>query len=408
MMKSSNTNPLKVDAIVVGMGIMGLMLAKRLLDFGQTVAIIDRSSTIAKGSSVKNHGWIHQGTTHSLSADTLEQAKATVKRLQYGHAFYKSYAPEVFEEPSASMYAVSNDANRAAFARERWTQAGVPFREMTAEEFRAVEPGLNPAAAKYFFEVADSSINNRLLLMKLLTDIRAKGAVILTGAEYEYDDDYQIRVTSLQGERVLRSPLFFYAAGAGTAKAYEKLTGEEAHVRCYKSHMLFLPRVSKVSVYGMDYSNAVVINHGDVSAVNRAHDTILSTDAEPQIDPEEIERSRDELIKMFPSAALIPREAIKSVACLKPSLYIPGLKDNISIESNVSEPVYGHIFALPGKMTAAPYVADNIIRELSSRLDMQSVTPRPFDDPFKTIGTPKTKSSRPVRRKTVAPKILAK
>lgn len=45
----------QVDAAVVGMGVLGLIIAKRLVDFGQRVAVIEQSPTLADGPSIKNH-----------------------------------------------------------------------------------------------------------------------------------------------------------------------------------------------------------------------------------------------------------------------------------------------------------------------------------------------------------------
>ena len=197
-MNQHSTNNTQVNAVVVGTGILGLILAKRLLDIGQTVAVIEKSATIAHGASSKNHGWLHQGTTHALSADDKEQGWETARHLQYGHSFFKSYAPECFDEPFLKSYAVTKDASRAAFARKRWTECEVPFRELTKEEFERIEPNIREGAASYFFEVADSRLNNRMLFMKLLAEIKEKGAIVLTEATYEYRDLNHIQVTTPQ------------------------------------------------------------------------------------------------------------------------------------------------------------------------------------------------------------------
>jgi glycine/D-amino acid oxidase-like deaminating enzyme len=376
-----NNNAIKVDAVVVGVGIMGLMLAKRLLDFGQTVAIIEKSPTIAYGSSSKNHGWIHQGTTHSLSASSLAEAKQTTQQLQYGFNFFKSYAPEAFDEPFIPTYAVTKNADRAAQARKIWTASGVPFEELTKEQFADVESGIYPDHAGYFFRVADGRMNNRLVFMKLLTEIKRKGAFVLTGAAYEYTSRDTVRVESSFGTTRITSPLFFYATGASIDESYQKLMGAPLGVVCYKSHLLYVPRMTNVSVIGLDDDSPIIINHGDISIVNRPHDQQLSQAGDYDIDYDEVRRSIAVLQDSYPVAREIPLSQIRAIACLKPTIPSAQGLDGLRINASTYEPLPGHIFALPGKMTAAPYVADTLLKQVSSRFNLSPVTARPFDAP---------------------------
>lgn len=374
-----NNNLVKVDAVVVGAGIMGLMLAKRLLDFGQTVAVIEKSPTIAYGSSSKNHGWVHQGTTHALSASSLAEAKQTTQQLQYGYRFFKAYAPEAFDEPFTSTYAVTKNAIQADRAREIWKTCGVPFEELTREQFAEIEPGISDEHAAFFFRVADGRINNRLLFMKLLTEIKRKGALVLSGATYDYTAIDTIRTVTEYGTTHVSAPLFFYATGAHLDESYTKLMGKPLGLTCYKSHLLYMPRITHASVIGLDADSPIIINHGDVSVVNRPHDEQSSQPGDYAVDHEEIRRSLAVLQDSYPVAKTIPMSQIQVAACLKPN--IPAEHDDDGLHINIStyQPIPGHIFALPGKMTAAPYVADSLVRLVAPKLNLSPVTPRPFD-----------------------------
>jgi glycine/D-amino acid oxidase-like deaminating enzyme len=393
----------QLDAVVIGSGIQGLLLCKRLLDLGQRVALIERSDTIAKGSSIKNHGWIHQGTTHSLSAKDVPQSQKIAKQLQYGHAFYKTYAPECFAEPLNSSYAITSDANRAAFARERWTAAGVPFRELKADEYFALEPNMNKSAASYFFEISDGRLHNRLLFRKLVAEIEFKQALILTKANYEYLSDYEILVVAGEGNYRLQSPLFFYATGAGTEEAYQKLTGEKLGVKCFKSQLLFMPRVSNFSVINIDYSSPIIVNHGEFSAINRSHDDVLSDGSDPVVNMHEVKLTMSSVYEFFPDAKNLSAASIIPVACLKPC--IPSQEDSphLSVDATSYEPKPGHIFTLPGKMTAAPYVTDELIKATSARLNLLPVSLRPYEfAPSKTSKPNAGPTTPATRRRTLS------
>lgn len=400
-MNQRSSNNMQVNAVIVGTGILGLVLAKRLLDIGQTIAVIEKSATIAYGASSKNHGWIHQGTTHALSADDNEQGWETARHLQYGHSFFKSYAPECFDEPFLKSYAVTKDASRAAFARKRWTECEVPFKELTKEEFERIEPNMREGAASYFFKVADSRLNNRMLFMKLLAEIKEKGAIVLTEATYEYQDLHHIRVTTPQGMTNIVADVFLYATGAGIEETYRKLTGRTIPVLYFKCHMLFMPRFTNVSVIGLDQSSPIVVNHGDTAAINRAHDEILTTGTDYKVDPAEIDRSLQTLAELYPAAQHVSPEDIRTVACLKPYIQSDVNIKSLRIDATVIEPQDGHIFALPGKMTAAPYVADEIIKSIFPKLHSNSTTPRPFDSDATKFQTPTTVA---LLKKTTPPK----
>jgi glycerol-3-phosphate dehydrogenase len=382
------------NAVIFGSGIQGLLLAKRLLDLGQAVALVEKQDTIAKGASSKNHGWIHQGTTHSLSAVNPVQGKETAQRLQYGHNFFKTYAPDCFDKPWNSSYAVTNDAVRADYARQRWTECDVPFKELTADQYFALEPEINRGAVSYFFEVSDSRLNNRLLLMKLYTEIKNKGALILTEADYEHAGDYAVKINSLQGNYQLHAPLFFYATGADIDNCYRKLTGNKLGVQCFKSHLIFTPQLSRYTMIDIDYSSPIIVNHGNLSAINRSHDEVPADSDDYEVDPAEIKRMLAATYELFPAIKKMTADKIIATACLKPCIPVSKFNPHLSVDASLHEPKPGHFFTLPGKMTAAPYVTDEAIKAAASRLNLGPITPRPYEYSAKQA-TPRRQPRRP-------------
>lgn len=368
-----------MDAVVIGMGSLGLMLAKRLTDFGQSITVIEQSPTIANGPSIKNHGWLHTGVVHSLSAQDLP-ARSLVKKLQYGHQFFSSYAPECLDEPFEPTYAVTKDEELAERARERWDHLEVPYRELTAEQFAEVEPNLDEEAGKYFFETTDSRINNRLLFVKMQAEMRRRGARILTAASYEYEDDNTISVKSGGDTHRIHAPLFFYATGNNLGQSYEKLTDEELPIEYWKSHLLLMPRITEASIIGLDRHSPIIINHGDKSVVNRSYDEIPATTQNTDVDPEQVEMAIEAIEESYPGAQIREKD-IQAIACLKPHIATGGPVARHSVGEVVYEPREGHVFALPGKMTEAPYVADTLIKQAyaQGKINADIVSKRPLD-----------------------------
>jgi hypothetical protein len=232
------------------------------------------------------------------------------------------------------------------------------------------------------------------LFLKLYTEIKSKGALILTMASYEYASDYEIKVMSEEGDYDLTSPLFLYATGAGMEESYRKFTGESLGVECFKSHMIFTPRLSNYTLIDIDYSSPIIVNHGNISAINRAHDEVLSNSTDTEVDPAEIKRTLASLYELYPKAKKLPSSKIMAIACLKPCIPDNSITPRLLVEASIYEPRPGHMFALPGKMTAAPYVTDEIVKLISPKLNLMPVTPRPYEIQSNRLMKTKLQTSR--------------
>lgn len=365
------------DAIIIGAGVLGLIIAKKLADLGQQVTLIDSSPTLAQGASIRNHGWLHRGTAHAISIKDKEEAKQVVQKLIYGYEYLRSYAWECVEEPFNPIYAVTHNEELAKQATETWEELGVIFQEVAWKNFLHLEPSISSDTPRYVFKTADLQINSRMLYQKLLTDIHNKGGTVLNGATYKYSDNNSFEVNSRGRTYSLESNLFLYCVGANTAEEFAKLTGQNLNISFWKSHLLILPRVSRFSLISLDRDCPIIINHQNTSIVNRAYDETSSSHYEVEIDQSQVDLVFESLIRYFPQVAN-QKDQIKAISCSKPSIKF-SKADRHSVRSEVLEPIPGHFFILPGKMTEAPYVADEMIHQLYAKLNFSDITPRPVD-----------------------------
>lgn len=369
---------IKSDAVVVGGGVLGLLIAKQLGDLGQTTTLIDKSPTIPNGSSNKNHNWIHTGIVHSLSTGDPSSASQLVKKLQYGHSFYTTYAKECIEDPFTPTYAITRNSELADMARQRWTASKVPYTELTSDQFRAIEPGLNQGDGTFFFENTDTRINNRLLFKKLATEVRRDGGTIFAGVEdYDYTDSHKLTFSHRDEQIDVEAPLFFYATGAGLSDSHQKLTGTSLPMQYWKSHLLFMPRLTEVSIVSLDRNAPIIINHRDIAVVNRSYDEVPLDAPDTIVDQGEVQRALEVVSEYYPVSRR-DKNDIHAIACIKPNVSAT-IPSRHSVGEKVYEPVPGHIFALPGKMTEAPYVADKLVRGVAQSLNLEDITPRPID-----------------------------
>ena len=56
---------IKIEAVVIGAGVVGLAVGKSLADKGIEVAVIEKENRIGEGASTRNSGVIHAGLYYS-------------------------------------------------------------------------------------------------------------------------------------------------------------------------------------------------------------------------------------------------------------------------------------------------------------------------------------------------------
>ncbi|OGK19143.1 hypothetical protein A3G67_02625 [Candidatus Roizmanbacteria bacterium RIFCSPLOWO2_12_FULL_40_12] len=214
------------DTVVIGAGVMGLLLAKKLTDLGQSVTLIEQKNTLAYGASIKNHGWLHRGTAHAVSIKDKDQAKSVVQKLIYGFDYLSSYARECIERPFEPMYAVTQDQTVAEQAVCAWEELGVDYEEIAKQDFFKIDPDINGDLPLRIFQSADLHINNRMLFQKLLTDIKKNNGLVIQGADFSYKSEDEIEIHS-EKNFIVGAESFVYCTGANLGDAYRQLTGSD-------------------------------------------------------------------------------------------------------------------------------------------------------------------------------------
>ena len=369
--------PIEVDVVVVGAGITGLMLSKKLSGLGYSVFLVEKRARLAGESSTRNEGWLHRGTYHATSIKNRQSAISVARRCIWGHNQVKAYAPEAVEEPEAPSYAVTNDSSRVDEIVSRWDEAGVTYRQLSLDDLRRRAPTVKVETLAAAFEVNDVSINTRLLYRKLLTDAERTGTRIFPETEIVFTGDGNATLT-----RGSSSPLNIYArafaftTGYGTAKLFKDNLDFKVPLRYWKSHLLITPRLSGPGVFNLDPKKAAMMNHDNHSIVGLNEDAFSCS--EPNLEPVQqnvavIERAVEEL---FVVPNNYPR---KEVACIKVD-FAEQQDLSRSLNISVSEPVPNHFCVFPGKMTEAPYVTDTFTRMLFATLGDDRIAPRPCDE----------------------------
>ena len=170
------------DTVLIGGGIIGCSLARKLAKGGQRVAVIDRSAPGQEAS------WAAAGMLSASAEAETDSPLFTLCRASL--AAYKHFAEELFAETgvdpqyrSDGTVVVFSDTKEReeTLASIEWQRAqGISIEELSSKELHHLEPALS-AFPGAFSIPQDHQIDNRLLMHALIQSCRQEGVEFLLG-----------------------------------------------------------------------------------------------------------------------------------------------------------------------------------------------------------------------------------
>jgi L-2-hydroxyglutarate oxidase LhgO len=168
----------KVDAVVIGAGVVGLAVARALALSGREVLVLEKEQAIGQGVSSRNSEVVHGGlyyTPGSLKAQLCVRGK----ELLYAYAAERGIGIK-----ACGKLIVATDASQhtALQAMQRTAQAnGVPVAWLSAEQAMAIEPQLFCTAA--LSSPTTGIVDSHALMLSLQGDIENAGGMVVLGSE---------------------------------------------------------------------------------------------------------------------------------------------------------------------------------------------------------------------------------
>jgi len=365
------------DVVLIGGGIAGLMSAYKLCNIGLSVALVENKPVFAAGPSTRNEGWLHKGTYHATSINNRQEAVQVAKRCIYGHEYIREFAPEALEDIDKRPLALLKDESRVDEVISRWNEAGVSFTPLTLSKARSLVPEADFTETKAIFAVDDVSLNTRLLYRKLISAAQKAGCVFYLGHEITAIEGQTLHLESLSGDKAaIAGQRIVYSSGTGARDLFTRHHDLAIPIRYWKSHLIITPRLCAEGVFYLDPHQAAMMHHGDHSIVGFNEDALLSPCADYEVIHERAENIKRGIASIFPGW---DSRNSASIACVKVDLQT-SLNCNRSLNVAIAEPVPGHILALPGKMTEAPFLTDKLVAYLHDAIDNASVAMRPCDE----------------------------
>ena len=367
---------LNYDVVVIGAGIAGIMLTKKLAQLGFKICLIEKADTLASGPSTRNEGWLHRGTYHALSIPDRSTAIQVAKRNIYGYEQISRYAPEAIDDIGLPSYAVMRNPEGIREALSRWDEAGVYYRHLTRSQIGAKVPELKMSNSTEVFEVKDVGINTRILYRRLVSDAKRAGATIYKNSCIMFgNEDACTLCVEGQSPIPLQARLFVHTVGYGLKRCFENHFGIPIQGRYWKSHLLVTHRLSEHSIFSVEPEEAALMNHQNYSIVGLNEDAFLCSEPNYEVVSSKVDIILESLHRLF--ASFVTPEYYP-VACIKADVVVENSLAR-SLNVNIMEPRAGHICALPGKMTEAPYLTDALTQIVYEKLDDEEIAERPLD-----------------------------
>jgi L-2-hydroxyglutarate oxidase LhgO len=218
----------RVDALVVGAGVVGLAVACELARSGLQVVVVERAAGIGMGTSSRNSEVVHSGLyypTGSLKARLCVEGRQRLYR-------YCAERGIAHRRCGKLVVAVGRDEIAALEALEARAQAnGVgDARLIDGPAARALEPALNAAAG--LLCPSTGIVDSHALMLALQGQAEDHGALFAFHSPFESartrgDGGFELRIGGAEPMRLL-ARLLVNAAGLHASEVASRIEGLEA------------------------------------------------------------------------------------------------------------------------------------------------------------------------------------
>ncbi|MGE0674684.1 MAG: NAD(P)/FAD-dependent oxidoreductase [Methylibium sp.] len=160
----------RVDALVIGAGVVGLAVGRALARRGLETIVLERADAIGTVTSSRNSEVIHAGLYYPQGS---LKARLCVRGRQQLYAFCESHG--VAHRRSGKLVVATSTDQHAALetTRARAAANGVELQWLSADEARALEPALHCTAALLSPETG--IVDSHGLMLALQGDLEAAG-----------------------------------------------------------------------------------------------------------------------------------------------------------------------------------------------------------------------------------------
>lgn len=233
----------RVDAIVIGAGVVGLACARALAMHGREVLVLERHGAIGTEISARNSEVVHAGLYYPASSLKARLCVAGSRRL---YEYCASHGVD-HRRCGKLVVATARDQHETldALLRQGIANGVEGLRLLSNAEAAVLEPGLHCTAA--LLSPHTGIVDGHGLMLALLGDAQAHGAMLalrttMTGGTI-HSDGIVIETTGAESHR-LQAGIVVNAAGLSAAAVAASLSG-------FPSARIPRPRFAKGSYFAL-------------------------------------------------------------------------------------------------------------------------------------------------------------
>ena len=221
----------RIDALVIGAGVVGLAVGRALAAAGRETVVVERAGGIGQGVSSRNSEVIHSGlyyTPGSTKAVLCTRGRVLLYEFCEKHGVAYRACGKLVVATDASQHAALQALQQHAAAN------GVALNWLSAGQAQALEPALTCTAA--LWSPSTGIVDSHGLMQSLHGEVeRHGGAVVLVSsvraARFAAGAPAQVELVSAGGEFELQADLVVNAAGLHACALARCFAGiDPAHV----------------------------------------------------------------------------------------------------------------------------------------------------------------------------------
>lgn len=305
MISFTSSSAAPTDCSIIGGGIIGLAIARRLASQGLAVALFDKSTPGSEASYAAG-GMLCPRLEFEKGSPLSELGEISLQ-------LYPDYVRELEEETGLCvdlrLNGVITPITPPGKPAPPGSVASAP-RLLDAAALHELEPGINPEITRALYYEDEGSIDNRALTTALLVASEKLGVKIYRDCEVLevlVEKDHVNGVRTRTGD--YNSPIVINSAGSWATRIAGEI--ENVEIRPIKGQMLLLDckgfeeDLPRHTIYS---HRAYLVPRGDGRVI--VGTTVEDKGFDKEIEPAAIEALRQDAVRMFPFLRNIqPREA---------------------------------------------------------------------------------------------------
>jgi len=203
----------RVDALVIGAGVVGLAIGRALAASGRETVVVESAAGIGLGVSSRNSEVIHSGLYYppgSAKAALCTRGRALLYEFCNSHGVAHRACGKLIVATEAGQHAALEGLLGRAAAN------GVPLEWLSAAEARALEPALSCTAA--LWSPSTGIVDSHGLMLALQGDLEKHGGAValmstVHAARFFAAGPACVEVESAEGDFEMQADLVVNAAG---------------------------------------------------------------------------------------------------------------------------------------------------------------------------------------------------